>query len=127
MEKDELRQILKEGINEAHAAGLQSGKKETSDLAHDVLVKVTSKLDENHVDIKTEIDKHSDRFAKMDILNAQTALILEGLSKKFEKIEKQTEDNTRYITRADTTVNIFKWIIGTLGLSNIVLIVKLFV
>lgn len=45
MEEEQLRQLIETGIKEAHFAGLQSGKKETSDLVDMIIHKMEPMID----------------------------------------------------------------------------------
>lgn len=44
----------------------------------------------------------------------------------IESLLKESKDNTEHTIQARTTISIFKWLFGVLGLGNIVLILKMF-
>lgn len=91
MEKPELEKIIQEGIKEAHFAGLQSGKQETSGLATDILRKMKDEVAES-----VRIQINGKLKAISAILEEQTLTMNEHFDKSNTHMDKDKEWKDTY-------------------------------
>jgi len=140
MEQQELETIINRGIKEAHADGIQSGKKENSDLVSEMkdthrgiidgITGIIKRLDT----LNGSVAKQQDKLAQHDVINAQMTItqqqIIESLKElkvtDLATLKKSDEENTTFRNKADGSLSTFKWLFGFLGFGNIVMIIKLF-
>ncbi len=140
MEKGELEEILKQSIKEAHLVGMQSGKKESSNLiaemkdTHQGIIRGIDGVNKRLDVLNGSVAKQQDKLAQHDIINAQTTLsqqsILQTISeirdKDLASLKKSDGDNSKYITETKAVIGTFKWLVGLIGLGNIAMLIKLF-
>ncbi len=140
MEKGELEEILKQSIKEAHLVGIQSGKKESSNLIAEVK-ETHSGILEGIAGINRRLDlvngnvaKHNEKLAQHDIINAQVTLSQQSIlqtigeikSQDLAALKKSDGDNSKYIVETKAIIGAFKWLIGILGIGNIAMLIKIF-
>ena len=139
MDEKDLKKI-EEYIKEAHLAGLQSGKKETSDLVGDLksvnirvmegITSINKRLDT----ITNSVDKQQDKLAQHDIINAQITITQQSIVDALKELKttdlstlkKNDEENTKWRNKAEGSLSTFKWLFGALGIGNVAMLIKLF-
>lgn len=81
-----------------------------------------------HLDtLNGSVAKHEQRLSAQDVLNAQMTITQAQLVEELKSIKTKTELSGDFIVSSKATINTVKWLIGVLGIGNIVLIIKAFI
>lgn len=70
------------------------------------------------------VAKHEARLATQDVLNAQMTITQQQLVEKLASSTSNEMENSTFRIKTTASIDTFKWLVGLLGIGNIILISK---
>ena len=81
---------------------------------------VNSKLDS----LQSIVSKHSEKLISHEVFNAQVNLTTDQLNKAVDGLEKSVAANTKFVTEFKSSLAVFKWLFGFVGIGNLIMFLK---
>lgn len=96
---------------------------------HDEVIQTIEKVGEGinkRLDVLNgSVAKHEARFGSQDVLNAQMTITQQQIVGDLSTIKIETKSSADFRTEAKATINVFKWLIGTIGIGTLITLFKI--
>lgn len=72
------------------------------------------------------VAKHEARFGTQDVMNAQTTLTQQQIMEDLKVLKAEARNSSDFRLEANTTINVFKWLVGLIGIGTLITLFKSF-
>lgn len=104
-----------------------------SDSNHNEILHGINDLKETGNNIVKRLDmlngsvaKHEARFGTQDVMNAQTTITQQQIMMDLKDLKTEAKNSSDFRLEANTTINVFKWLVGLIGIGTILTLFKSF-
>lgn len=72
------------------------------------------------------VAKHEARFGSQDVLNAQMTITQQQIVADLQGLKAESKNSSDFRLEASTTINVFKWLVGLIGIGTLIGLLKTF-